>query len=513
MYLSLLPVCGAICFLGSIWLFFFKQKQQQAIWALCLAAFALRLYMALVDPFLHDWDERFHALVAKHMIAEPFKPMLRLEPILPYDYTAWCCNHIWVHKQPLFMWQMALFMKIFGINEWALRLPTALLSAAMTYWVYRIVLIWTLESRVAFTAAVLSAFSYYQMELTAGYLSLDHNDLVFTAYLTAGIWAFCEYTLKPGFRWALLAGLFTGLAILVKWLTALLVFGGAGLYLLSEQKSWTNWTFYKHWLAAFGLSMGIMAPWQWHITRAFPKESAWEYEYNFKHITDKLGAFTSEHPWYYLERLDEHYGVYFIPFLVLGVFAVLFTKNYSRRYTLPLLGMTGVVYVFFSLIVQTKMAAFTYIVCAAVFGLIAIGLERAIQAAIDNSKVSFQLAARTILFLLIAVVALKPWQIRPHHSSRNPERQAKINNTRIFKNLNKTVPPDYVVFNCKSFEDTELMFYQNYNAYHWFPPEKQLDSLLANGHKIAAFQSHTNQGLPEYMSNNPRVLVIKEEMK
>ena len=494
-------------------MFFARQQYRAGIWVLCLAAFFLRLYLALIDPFLHDWDERFHALVAKNMMSEPFKPMLRVEPILPYDYTAWCCNHIWVHKQPLFMWQMALSMKIFGVQEWALRLPSAILSALMSFWIYRIALIWTKEQSIAFLAALLSAFSYYQLELTAGYLSLDHNDLVFTCYVTASIWAFCEYTKRPGFRWALLAGLFVGLAILVKWLTALLVFGGAGLYLLSQQSEWKNISFYKHWLAAFGLSMAIMMPWQLYILQAFPKESAWEYLYNFKHVTERLGAFTDSNPWYHLEHMGEHYGVLFLPFLVLGLFLVLFSNRYERRYSLPMMGMTGVAFLFFSLAVETKMPAFTYIVASVILVLIAVGLESSIRFVVDSSRSRLQLPVRAGLYLLVALACLQPWQLRRHHSSKNPDRQIKINNTQVFKNLHQEVAEDVVVFNCKSFEDTELMFYQKNRAYHWFPPEQQLDSLIAAGYKIAAFQSHTNQGLPEYMVNNPGVQIIKKEIK
>lgn len=74
---------------------------------LLFGAIGVRLFMITIDPFLHDWDERFHAIVAKNMITYPFKPMLFVNPVLPYDYRAWCCNHIWVHKQPLFLWQMA----------------------------------------------------------------------------------------------------------------------------------------------------------------------------------------------------------------------------------------------------------------------------------------------------------------------------------------------------------------------------------------------------------------------
>ena len=39
------------------------------------------------DIGLHKWDERFHALVAKNVIADPLEPTLYSHPALPYDYT------------------------------------------------------------------------------------------------------------------------------------------------------------------------------------------------------------------------------------------------------------------------------------------------------------------------------------------------------------------------------------------------------------------------------------------
>ena len=64
---------------------FIKGKQKAAIILLLSSAFLLRLLMISVDPFLHEWDERIHALVAKHMMNNPFKPMLFAKHILPFS--------------------------------------------------------------------------------------------------------------------------------------------------------------------------------------------------------------------------------------------------------------------------------------------------------------------------------------------------------------------------------------------------------------------------------------------
>ena len=108
----------------------FAYRKSKFKWALILlitGGFLLRLFVA-TDDFLHPWDERYHALVAKNMISSPFVPKLYDNPVLSYDYTNWTGNHIWVHKQPFPLWLMAASMKVFGTNEVAIRIPSLLLS-------------------------------------------------------------------------------------------------------------------------------------------------------------------------------------------------------------------------------------------------------------------------------------------------------------------------------------------------------------------------------------------------
>ncbi len=97
---------------------YFKDKGYKfALFVIIIFGFFLRILTAKLDPFLHPWDERFHALVSRNLMHSPFKPMLRAFPVTDnFDINEWCCNHIWLHKQPLFMWQMALSMKAFGIK-------------------------------------------------------------------------------------------------------------------------------------------------------------------------------------------------------------------------------------------------------------------------------------------------------------------------------------------------------------------------------------------------------------
>jgi 4-amino-4-deoxy-L-arabinose transferase-like glycosyltransferase len=151
-----------LAFTPAVLLFVIGYRKASVV-ALLLAAFFVRILAISLDPYLHDWDERFHAVVAKNVMQFPFQPMLRLEAILPYKMEDWCCNYIWVHKQPLFLWQMALSMKIFGVNTFGLRLPDVLMGVLATYSSYRIAQIWTGKDAIALLSGILMGASFYQL--------------------------------------------------------------------------------------------------------------------------------------------------------------------------------------------------------------------------------------------------------------------------------------------------------------------------------------------------------------
>ena len=173
---------------------------------LFVAAFLIRFLYARADPFLHNWDERFHALVARNLMHDPFKPMLIANPIAAYDFKDWTGNHIWLHKQPLFMWQMAASMKIFGVSELTLRLPNVFMGSLMVLMLFRVSYLFTANTTISVLAATLLCFSHYHLELIGALRSMDHNDVALGFYVLASIWAYVEYQRYKLWYWAVLAG-------------------------------------------------------------------------------------------------------------------------------------------------------------------------------------------------------------------------------------------------------------------------------------------------------------------
>jgi hypothetical protein len=105
-----------------------RERWTMAAVALGAAALLVRAYAA-GDLALHPWDERYHAVVAKHLIETPLVPTLYAEPVLPYDYRDWTGNHVWLHKPPLSLWSQALSMWLFGVAEIPMRLPSVLFGS------------------------------------------------------------------------------------------------------------------------------------------------------------------------------------------------------------------------------------------------------------------------------------------------------------------------------------------------------------------------------------------------
>ena len=135
------------------WQYVLKEKFFAGILILLLCGLLQRIYVS-TDFFLHLWDERFHALVSKNLIHHLLKPTLYENPVLPSPANSWTAGHIWLHKQPLPLWIMAISMKLFGVNEIALRTPSVVASTAgigITYLTGK----YFFNRKVAFVAAFL----------------------------------------------------------------------------------------------------------------------------------------------------------------------------------------------------------------------------------------------------------------------------------------------------------------------------------------------------------------------
>ncbi len=488
----------SILFLGISIFSFLKKNTRFPIFTLFLSALFVRFVMISIDPFLHDWDEKFHALVAKNMISHPFRPMLRVDPIFPVDISNWENNEIWLHKPPLFLWQMAFSMHIFGENEWAMRLPSAILGALAVILTWRIAQILTTDHRIAFLAAVLQAFSFNSLELTSGKFGLDHNDLAFHFYITASVWAFSEYTFRQKKRWVVAVGLFAGAAVLVKFLAGMAIFGGWAVWFFYKKFNFENRNAEKNnenrgnsnlifdFLIAFALACAVFLPWQFYIWRNFPNEAAATFNLYHRHIFEVLDGRNGS-IFFYFENFDAMFGAGFLPFIFAGFWFLKSKTNQNRGLSLASFFIFLSFWIFFSVFVKTKMPGLIYPTAWFIWIIAATGMVGLWDILCNFNWFWFK-NSKIAVFILIfcsAFYAMRPNDIFLSRTEKNVGRTEKIEASKVFRQLSKPKTKRFILVGCPGDSDKEIMFYQNFQAWNFMPEKSQIERLKLKKFEIA----------------------------
>lgn len=505
---QLLPLYPSLLLiLISILVFHYSGRTRPAVILLLLGALGMRIWAALLDPFLNPWDEQFHALIAKHMMAHPFMPMLYTDPVLPYNIADWDHNHVWLHKQPLYLWQIALSFKLFGLNEFALRLPSVLLSAAATFCIYRMGKL-SVNVRIGFYAALLWALSSFGLNIVSGRQVCDHNDVAFVSYVIASLWAWTEYNHSGKKHWIAWIGLFAGAAVLVKWLTGMMVFGAWGITILFDAQKRKQLSSYLHIVYSMLIAVIVFLPWQLYILHSFPGEARYNYALNTAHFTHVVPPHGGDSLFYY-HNLATLYGEWkLMPVLVIIAF-ILLIPRLKKDYRIAFVFLVAAVYTFFT-IAATKMDAFCFPVSAIIF--IALGslIDSGILLLNKMIKGKVFYFSSAALVMIIALLNLDIERLQSMHTSwRENEasfRYFSIVNKSMYKRLPQQLPAgDFVIFGCRSEDHVKIMFYTDYTAYDTSPGDSVLASLKAKGIKMAAYDY---AWLPENLKKDPDVIKI-----
>lgn len=494
-------------------IFYGIKKTRTSLYLLFLGSAGLGLFMANLDHFLILWDEQFHALVAKNLISNPLKPVLIKDPILGYNYKNWSGNYVWLHKQPLFLWQIALSLKVFGFNTLAVRLPSVLLHAFAVLLIHRIGKITTSEN-TGFYGALFFAVAFYPLELIAGRFPTDHNDVSFLFYVLASFWAWFEYRESQKKYFLVLIGLFAGYAVLVKWLPGLLIFAVWFITLHAEDKrNWLRPTAYLPLIISFSVSLLVFAPWQIFILLKYPIESAYEFSFNTRHFFEPLENHGGN-IWFHFHAIKDIYGSGdAVPYIYLTGIIILLIKLKSAVYRVVILASLIITYTFFSL-AATKMTSFCIIM--APFAFLGIGALTDVLITALSKKVRFhvfELIFRPILLLVICFYLLNLTKIQNHHTDWKPNdnhnRIAELNEMAFIGRLKAELGNEkYVVFNTKVriFGHIPVMFYTDYLAYDIIPTSEQLKRVKSAGYKIAIYD---DDNLPAFIQKRTDIRKIK----
>jgi 4-amino-4-deoxy-L-arabinose transferase len=478
-------------------------------WAIIIFVIAvlLRLYAAHMDSFLHEWDERFHALVARNMMENPFHPLLIKIPFESGNSHDWSSAQLWLHKQPLFMWQMAASMKLFGVSEFAIRLPSAMMGALMILLLYRITLILTNNKLVSSIAALLLCFSNYQLQLISGIEGMDHNDIAFEFYMLASCWAYAEYCISKKWYWVIIIGLLSGCAIFNKWLIGLAVFLGWGINMLYQFYKTKSINQLGWMMLALLICCAVFIPWQIYTILKWPTEAWYELNYNSKHITEVIEGHSGTTS-YYFDAIELYVGKYIGYLFPLGVLFFIRDRKFNIEVMIAITSIFVFVICFLSFVVLTKIHSHIFFIVP--FALISIAY------AVVKIITSFN----NIFFKSAIIIGLIYFSIQPNFfinylSKENKHRESCIQNANAYRNIDKLVPENiHIVININALEHINLMFYHpEYQANNRWLSDNDLIKCKAQKQWIAAFQNHENYNLPEQILNYPYLYIIKTELK
>jgi 4-amino-4-deoxy-L-arabinose transferase-like glycosyltransferase len=515
-----LVIIGFGFLLVAVVFFQTRFKPMFALLFLMAAAFFLTLYCIRIFDFLMMWDEQYHALVAKNMISHPFKPMLYADPLLPYDFKNWIGNHVWLHKQPLFLWQMAVSIWMFGAKAWAARFPDLVMTVLLVPVIYRMGLV-VADKRTGFWAAVFLTVSHFLFRLITGSTFTDHNDVAFLFYVTLSLWSWLEYEHRSGkngqLKFVILTGLFTGAAVLVKWLPGLLVYSGWGLSLLLSKKSRNELRSYIHMLIAIAVTLFVALPWQIYTLVKFPLESKFEYHAASSHFLTAIEGHSGDGlGWkYYIQNFNENFSVYPVTWLVLILLFLFIAKR--KRLAVSLLFMVGIVFVFFS-VAATKMPAFTFFTLSIIL-LVYASLFTVVERFLPMFVTSrfLQILLMTSIVVNIAAFQYKLTEIyNGYYPDQGNTEKCMCQREKfagLYREFSTIIPESrqscYVILNCPWEEIPHFMFYTTIRAAYDKIDDNQLSFLKSRKDLKIGYMVISDQPIPENILHDESILKIR----
>jgi len=441
-------------------------------WAVGLvlgAAFIIRADAA-AQFSLHAWDERFHAVVAKHLMQHPLRPTLF--PIgHPEVASDWMHADVWLHKPPLAMWMMAASMSLAGVNELAMRAPSVLLGTIAVWLTYRIALrVGGLS--LAILAAYFHAVNGFLVGLSAGRRVADHVDVALLVCVEAGVLAIVSA--RPGPTRGFFVGAATGLAILSKSLPGALTLG---LLLVAQRQRYRE-RFVEVAVAA-GAAMTVTLPWFLYVANRYPEASRQEWTYTLQH----LGVVVEGHTgpwWFYLADAPRSFGEQLPIALLLGALALR-----ERPWSMLVAAWIVVPYVIFSA-AKTKLPNMVMVAAPAAFLVNAAAVDALRSWAPTGAILGWFRWTALLVFVLLPTRSL----LEPHGPLERRDRFPE--HAQAYRSLSATVPTGTThVFNVP--DPVTAMFYTDLIVVGRRPTEAEVRKLQQDKRPVVVVR----QGLSE----------------
>jgi 4-amino-4-deoxy-L-arabinose transferase-like glycosyltransferase len=223
---------------------------------ICLIAAMIFLGCLAAPPALMDDVDAVHAQISRNML----------------DSSDWTIAHLdgvpYIEKAPLLYWLMAVSYRLFGVHDWAARIPIAL-AAILLCWITARYGRWAFGQRAGFYAGLVLATCVGLFLFTRILIP----DVLLTLSMCLSFWSF-QRALEPeeeepyARRWAAVLAASLGIGILLKGLIAIVIpVGGALVYLAITRQLFLRRTWQRlHVLTGALILLAIAAP--WHVLAA-----------------------------------------------------------------------------------------------------------------------------------------------------------------------------------------------------------------------------------------------------
>lgn len=198
----------------------------------------------------------------------------------------YCRGVPYLDKPPLIFWSTALSYKIFGVTNWAYKLPSLLVMLLGTYGLYRASKIWY-NQRTAEISATVFTFSFWFIMIAQDV----KTDNLLIGFSCLSFWSISEWLNARSLKWILLTAVFQAFALMAKGpIATVSLFSGIGLHLMIK-KDWKkilDW----HWLLLIATIVLLLAPMTFGLYTQYGKEGVL-----FFYWTQSFGRITGASSW------------------------------------------------------------------------------------------------------------------------------------------------------------------------------------------------------------------------
>ena len=220
-------------------------------WIVVAAACLVFLVSIASPPRLMDDVDAVQAQIARNMLASGDWVTARLDGV-PY-----------LEKAPFNYWMMAVAFRIFGVHDWAARIPLALGLVLLCWVTYRFAR-WAFDETAGLYAGI-------ALSTSAGLFLFTRiliPDAVLTLAITGAIWAWLrllEPDVEPALSWSLVLGLCLGVGLLLKGLIAVVFPVAAALAYMALTRRLFSLTDRRRLHVGFAIAVALAISVPWYV--------------------------------------------------------------------------------------------------------------------------------------------------------------------------------------------------------------------------------------------------------